>query len=82
MKPYFTGEQKTPCNRVTTCRNALELPILTELGRQLAMVLIFEMLGNFSFGDYFKKDAITWAWEFVTQDLQMPEDRLLGNYIC
>ncbi|RCX13787.1 alanyl-tRNA synthetase [Anaerobacterium chartisolvens] len=76
LKPYFTGEQHPPRKRITTCQKCIRTPDIENVGKTSRHGTFFEMLGNFSFGDYFKKEAIPWAWEFVTQDLQMPLDKL------
>ena len=76
MKKYFTGEITPPRKRVTTCQKCIRTGDIENVGITDRHGTFFEMLGNFSFGDYFKKEAIPWAWEFCTKVLEMPEDRM------
>lgn len=82
MKKYFTGEVKPPGDRVATCQKCIRTPDIERVGKTARHGTFFEMLGNFSFGDYFKKDAALWAWEFVTEVLNMPKDRLWVSIYC
>lgn len=76
MKKFFTGEEEPPRHRVTTCQKCIRTPDLERVGHTARHGTFFEMLGNFSFGDYFKEDAIPWAWEFLTKTLEIPENLL------
>lgn len=76
MKKYFTGEVTPPRKRVTTCQKCIRTPDIERVGITARHGTYFEMLGNFSFGDYFKEDATTWAWEFFTEILEMPKEKL------
>lgn len=76
LKPFFTGQEVPPRKRVTTCQKCIRTGDIENVGKTARHGTFFEMLGDFSFGDYFKKEIIPWSWEFVTKVLEIPEDRL------
>lgn len=76
LKKFFTGEVTPPCYRVTTCQKCIRTPDIERVGKTARHGTYFEMLGNFSFGNYFKNEATAWAWEFCTEVLELPVDRL------
>ena len=76
LKKYYQGLETPPSKRVTTCQKCIRTPDIEQVGKTSRHGTYFEMLGNFSFGDYFKEEAITWAWEYIVGVMKLPAERI------
>ena len=79
LKPYFAGTEIPPSKRMTTCQKCIRTGDIDNVGYTDRHATFFEMLGSFSFGDYFKEESLKWGWEFLTEVLHMPEDKLWAS---